>query len=420
MKFTYLPLLVITFVNTLAYLEVAGQPCSNASHLPVVNMCEDETKIQDASNSILIKADSMQNCTCELLVVNQNETIELLIQRYGQETSSSPSDFGCGLILYFDNNGQSFWEAQCKVSNASFSTMIGFENVITIQSVSVRGALKPNEGYCIEMRKASYDKHDIARNRLSITCGNGSTTSTYSTQSTDKTTKMTQITSSLQQTTQAAMTTTNMLTTTSVPTTTTTLNLNYEFDIANFTSTEGTVSTKQASQPRIKDNDDTITLTVGASIGGLIIIIVVIIIVCIYRRNHKKTLSKPAPAVDTNNGDYGLRENFLYVSSEPFDTTQTANNADIPITHRKSIDIDGNYSTVDLDEVPATEESTGDYSSIDLEKPTPTAKHMNESANKKPIIAPKPKQKTVIQDDVYAVPDKKRVKHVTAPGADGV
>lgn len=101
---------------------------------------------------------------------------------------------------------------------------------------------------------ASYDKHDIARNRLSITCGNGSTTSTYSTQSTYKTTKMTQITSSLQQTTQAAMTTTNMLTTTSVPTTTTTLNLNYEFDIANFTSTEGTVSTKQASQPRIKGN----------------------------------------------------------------------------------------------------------------------------------------------------------------------
>lgn len=122
----------------------------------VVNICEDETKIQDASNSILIKADSMQNCTCELLVVNQNETIELLIQRYGQETSSSPSDFGCGLILYFDNNGQGFWEAQCKVSNASFSTMIGFENVITIQSVSVRGALKPNEGYCIEMRKGTY------------------------------------------------------------------------------------------------------------------------------------------------------------------------------------------------------------------------------------------------------------------------
>lgn len=44
---------------------------------------------------------------------------------------------------------------------------------------------------------------------------------------------------------------------------------------------------------------------------------------------------------------------------------------------------------------------------------------MNESANKKPNIAPKPKQKTAIQDDVYAVPDKKRMKHITAPGENG-
>lgn len=122
----------------------------------VVNICEDETKIQDASNSILIKADSMQNCTCELLVVNQHEAVKLLVHRYGQETSSSPSEYGCGLILYFYNNDQSFWEAQCKVSNASFSTIIELENVITIQSVSVSGDLKPNEGYCIEMRKGTY------------------------------------------------------------------------------------------------------------------------------------------------------------------------------------------------------------------------------------------------------------------------
>lgn len=72
-----------------------------------------------------------------------------------------------------------------------------------------------------------------------------------------------------------------------------------------------------------------------------------------------------------------------------------------------------------MNEIPAVEESTGDYNSIGFEKLTPTAEHMNESANKKPNIAPKPKQKTAIQDDVYAVPDKKRMKHITAPGENG-
>lgn len=130
-------------------------------------------------------------------------------------------------------------------------------------------------------------------------------------------------------------------------------------------------------------------------------------------RKHPKSTSKRGPAVNTDTNDYGLRDNVLYVSSEPSDTTKIQNNPEF------SFDNDGNYSTVDLDEILPVDDLTGDYSSIDLVNLTSTESNINGSTNEKPVIAPKPKQKTNIQDDVYSVPDKKRVKHVTAPGEDG-
>ncbi|CAC5397634.1 unnamed protein product [Mytilus coruscus] len=293
--------------------------------ISVVNICTKETKFQDASNTVLIKADSTQNCSCELSIINQDHAVTVYIQKFGQEISSSPTQYGCGLILHFGDDvfnfeDDIFWIANCVVDNAIINRTINQGKVIRIRSWTVTGNLKQNEGYCIEIRN---------------------------------------------------------------------------------------------------NNDDITILAAGASVGGFVIIIVVIVMVCIYRRNHSKPTSKPGPAVNSDTDDYGLRDNVLYVSSEPSDTTQTPNNADSPKTNRISVDIDGNYSTVDLDVFPSVEESTADYSSIDLEKLTPSNSNLNGSTNEKPIIAPKPKRKVTIQDNVYSVPDKKRVKHVTAPGEHG-
>ncbi|CAC5426590.1 unnamed protein product [Mytilus coruscus] len=428
-KLIHLPLLV-TFIPIKG---TAVKPCSTATHLPVVDICADETKSQDATNSVLIKADKKQNCKCELHVENQDQDVQVSIKKYALESSSSPSELGCGLVMKFKIKDRN-WEAQCKVDNNNISMIITMSHVMTIRSLTVNGTLNPNEGYCIEIRKATYD---TTKNQLKLTCGIGSITTTETTQSSEKTTKMTRTTNATTTTTTPKTTmrksttvttvplttepvtttttlpTTNIITTTTISTKSTDTN---EHAITNFISTDSSVTTNKANQLKNEDNDDITVLAACASVGGFVIIIGVIVVVCIYRRNHKKSTSKPGPAVNTDNDDYGLRDNVLYVSSQPSETTQTPNNADSPTTNMISIDIDSNYSTVDLDEIPSVEESTGDNCSIDLEKPTPTASNMNGSSNKKPIIAPKPKQKMTIQDDVYSVPDKKRVKHVTAPG----
>ncbi|XP_052088352.1 mucin-5AC-like isoform X3 [Mytilus californianus] len=454
MPLIYLPLLV-TFVTI---IETTGEPCSTAGNLPVVNICTDDTKKQDNSESVLVKANTMRNCTCELSVVNQDKAIPVNMQRFGQKTSSSPLAYGCGLLLRFGKRSNNrFWEAQCVVDNSVILNSIQINETMTITSITVNGTLNDNEGYCIEIKKAVSDQ---SGNQLELKCGNGSTITTNTTQSAEKTTKMTLTTTPtttttttttiptttvpttttttvpLPTTTVPKTTTTTKIPTTTVPTTTTTTVPKttktttttvpkttaidtIEFEILNFTSTDGSVTTNQASEPKNKDDDDTTTLAVGASVGGFVTIIVVIAVICIYRRYHQKPTSKPGPAFDNEYDAYGMRDNVLYVSSQPTDIAEPKNQADCQDTKRISVDIDGNYSTVDLDKIPTVEESTGDYSSIALDKLTPSKSNMNESTNEKPMIAPKPKQKMTIQDDVYSVPDKKRVKHVTAPGKHG-
>lgn len=121
----------------------------------MVNICTDETKIQDATNSVLIKADDKKNCTCELHVTNQDKDITVIIQKYGPVASSSPSAYGCGLILKF-KIGDTNWNAECIVDNATISMTITNSQSITITSISVDGILEQNEGYCIVIRKGTY------------------------------------------------------------------------------------------------------------------------------------------------------------------------------------------------------------------------------------------------------------------------
>lgn len=73
-------------------------------------------------------------------------------QKYNQETSSSPSHYGCGLILQFGIIDR-IWEAQCIVGdNIYVSSTLAFNGEMTIRSLTVTGTLKQNEEYCIEIR----------------------------------------------------------------------------------------------------------------------------------------------------------------------------------------------------------------------------------------------------------------------------
>lgn len=140
-------LIVYSVCNKLAYVMI--------SLISVVEICTDETKMQDATNSVLIKADDKQNCRCDLQVENQNQDVKVYIRKYAQEASSSPSELGCGLILRFeikDNN----WDAQCEIDNNRISMIIKLNTVMTIKSESVNGTLQPNEGYCIEIKKGTF------------------------------------------------------------------------------------------------------------------------------------------------------------------------------------------------------------------------------------------------------------------------
>lgn len=119
----------------------------------MINICTNDTRFQNESSSFLIKADTILNCSCKLSVIDQENDIKVTIQRYDQRKSSSPSTYGCGLILMFDIEGNAFWEAHCLVDNIIVSQSITINDVMTIRSLTVYGTLKQNEGYCIEIRK---------------------------------------------------------------------------------------------------------------------------------------------------------------------------------------------------------------------------------------------------------------------------
>lgn len=118
----------------------------------MVDICIDGTRIQDASNTVLVKAVARQNCTCELSIINQNRSIGVNIERYKTLKSSRPSNSDCGLVLDFYFGSDLLWEANCSIDNI-FATSINMNNVMTIRSMTVNGMLKSNEGYCVGIKR---------------------------------------------------------------------------------------------------------------------------------------------------------------------------------------------------------------------------------------------------------------------------
>lgn len=69
--------------------------------------------------------------------------------------NSSPSRYGCGLILEINIRFKS-WTAQRVVDKSNILMKIPINDVLIIQSISVDGNFEPNEGYCIEILKGIY------------------------------------------------------------------------------------------------------------------------------------------------------------------------------------------------------------------------------------------------------------------------
>lgn len=120
--------------------------------ISVVNICKKETVFEDNSNTLLVKSDKRQNCTCELSLTDQNQTITINFQRFGSKISSYPSSPHCGLILKFSVGNNLFGEANCVGVN-SVSKPIVKKDIMTIRSVTVNGTLQVDHGYCIEIKK---------------------------------------------------------------------------------------------------------------------------------------------------------------------------------------------------------------------------------------------------------------------------
>ncbi|CAC5426591.1 unnamed protein product [Mytilus coruscus] len=246
---------------------------SSAHNLKVVNICTDDTTIQDASNTVIIKADLKQNCTCKLSAINQDKAIIVNFQRYNQETSSSPSHYGCGLILKFGSI-ERMWEAQCIVDDSIVLYTLAINGEMTIRSLTVNGTLKQNEGYCIEIRNGVHD--DSLGNKLNLTCGIGSTTA-YST------------TAAIAKTTRSSTDVTNPLPLMTTRTTehqlTTSLDSN-EFISATVTSTDVPQNTKLTNQQqKDKGIDDTaLYVSISVTVLGVTTVLIVTIMVLYYRR----------------------------------------------------------------------------------------------------------------------------------------
>ncbi|CAC5361851.1 unnamed protein product [Mytilus coruscus] len=383
----------------------------------------------------LLKADSRRNCTCELSVLNHNGQPQVEYSKYGNFTSSHPADFKCGLVLTFGTKTNIFRTVEC-IFGSSFSSPISIDKKVFISAFAVEGDLSKDKGYCIEI-KVKNGKTNVNDNTLQLKCGIGQEISSRSPVFIT-TTHATSIDVTTSTATSTIIVTSTLITqtvaATKVVTTSTsgrTIQLQkssqdsittLSFEISQFDVTTVTNINTSKDKPvtqKSRNNEGSgsvvISVSVGAASGGVVVIIVVIVVsVCVIRRNHLKTEGRPSHHEDEDHDDYDMRGNILYEPSTPNNATEMVqHNAEN--SQRKSTSIDGDYSTVDLEDLPSVSERIRDYSSTELDKePSSTLIHQTEFKITKPIIAPKPKPEEIREDYIYSVPDKRKDKHVAA------
>ncbi|VDI61187.1 Hypothetical predicted protein [Mytilus galloprovincialis] len=122
-----------------------------------------------------------------------------------------------------------------------------------------------------------------------------------------------------------------------------------------------THSTLMAEKKNTKDKNSDLYVYLGAGAGGLLMILLIVCIIVCIRKRANQTPPKESKNNSTkqfcredrdSDNDYGgLKDNILYVSSEPNEVLEDGNYNTVDLEQTRKVDqdntFDGNYSTVD-------------------------------------------------------------------------
>ncbi|CAG2226798.1 unnamed protein product [Mytilus edulis] len=158
-------------------------------------------------------------------------------------------------------------------------------------------------------------------------------------------------------------------------------------------STHSTMKEKKST----KDKNSDLYVYIGAGAGGLLMLLLIVcIIVCIRKRVTQTPLKESKNDStkqfckedrDSDNDYGGLKDNVLYVSSEPQPNEILEN---------------GNYNTVDLEQTRKVNQDIsfdGDYSTVDGTCSIIGSYSDGSPSKSKPVIKPKPKANSSLKED---------------------
>ncbi|VDI61188.1 Hypothetical predicted protein [Mytilus galloprovincialis] len=381
------------------YSAEPEDPCPSTLDYIVADMCSDDSVVEDskdgskAVDSVLLRINKQQNdCICHVNLHNNVTNYTIHMSKYEGLGSSAPEQQNCGLAVdveYQETSGttRNLTSIECTSgTNTIRSIALGGSElklktrIITDEpiddckmndQVNKSGTdddwIKTNgiqhtsidecKQYCLQTNMCVAVHYEY-RNKYCFVYNQTTTTmhkdnSTYSQKDCvdtklkikcyppDPTT----------QTSRGPTTEDNISTKTETVTT----------PISNSPHTNSNTHSTTAEKKSTKDKNSDLYVYLGAGAGGvLMILLIVCIIVCI-RKRANQTPPKESKNDSTkqfcredrdSDNDYGgLKDNILYVSSEPNEILEDGNynTVDLEQTRKviQDINLDGNYSTVD-------------------------------------------------------------------------
>ncbi|CAG2239003.1 unnamed protein product [Mytilus edulis] len=376
-------------------------------------MCTNESAVEENTNgykavdSVLLRITKHQNnCICHVSLQNTVHNYTISMSKYEGLTTSAPVQSNCGLAVDVEsidksNTTQSIESINC-ITGTSMRLIALDDNELKFKSRIIKGNF--TRGYCMHIsrdqailsckmkdqaEKAGSDKdwiqtngstqhtsvdeckkyclqtkvceavHFVAnfcfvyiRTSLELIHVDGSV---YSKKDCVDTQKLKIKCDLPEPTTQSSQETTTDVT---ISTKTDTVTTPISDSIMTSFNTQSSITTKDDI---IEDKTSDLYVYIGAGAGGVLMILLIICIIVCIRKNSNQTSEKESKNYATkqlckedrdSDNDYdGLKDNILYVSSEPNEILEDGNynTVDLEQTRKvnQDINLDGNYSTVD-------------------------------------------------------------------------
>ncbi|CAC5366899.1 unnamed protein product [Mytilus coruscus] len=144
-----------------------------------------------------------------------------------------------------------------------------------------------------------------------------------------------------------------------------------------------TQSSITAKDDTTKDKNSDLYVYLGAAAGGVLMILLIIcIIVCIRKRSNQTSEKESknyatkqlcSDSKDSDNDYDGLKDNILYVSSEPNEVLEDGNYNTVDLEQTRKVNQDNNFDR-DYSTVDGTCSTIGNYSDSFLNKSKPVIK----------------------------------------------